>query len=298
MLRRPDAPIPRSPFSKIQLFKVSQFKTDLAMSCFSSGNDFLEGTVCIWQIELVESIDVTPYLPMLSAEERERAARFRFHRDRCFYVIAHAGLRQILAGYLNTPAPEITFVRQERGKPQLAGGFQETGIQFNLSHTQNLALVAVAKDTQVGIDVEKLRPVNNLKHLSERFFTATEAQAIANLPSEQQQQAFFEIWTRKEAYLKGIGCGLAGALNRVEVSVAPHEATKIERLDGVVAADSPWQIQAVCLPVGYVGAVAIRYGTRQHITYHALDAQLNPIPATCPVPKASPASDAYPKHWS
>jgi 4'-phosphopantetheinyl transferase len=267
------------------------------MSCFSSGNDFLEGTVCIWQIELSESIDVTPYLPMLSVEERERAVRFRFHRDRCFYVIAHAGLRQILAGYLNIPAPEITFVRQERGKPQLAGGFQETGIQFNLSHTQNLALVAVAKDTPVGVDVEKLRPVKNMRSLSERFFTATEAQAIANLPSEQQQQAFFEIWTRKEAYLKGMGCGLAGALNRVEVSVAPHEATKIERLDGVAAADSPWQIPAVCLPVGYVGAMAIRDRTIEHITYRALDAQLNPIPDPLPVPKASPASDVYPRDW-
>ncbi len=289
--------MPRSSSSKIQLFKVSQFKTDLAMSYFSSSNDFLEGTVCIWQIELSESVDVTPYLPMLSAEEREKAARFRFHRDRCFYVLAHAGLRQILAGYLNIPAPEITFVQQERGKPQLAGGLKGSGIQFNLSHTQNLALVAVAKDTPVGIDVEKIRPMKDLQRLSERFFTAAEAQAIANLPSEQQQQVFFEIWTRKEAYLKGIGCGLAGALNRVEVSVAPHEATKIERLDGVVAANSPWQVQAVCLPVGYVGAMAIRDRRAVHMAYRALDAQLNPIPVTFPVPEASPASDAYPRDW-
>ncbi|WP_071516309.1 4'-phosphopantetheinyl transferase superfamily protein [Geitlerinema sp. PCC 9228] len=268
------------------------------MSSQGFGNNFPKGTVCIWQIPLSESVDVTPYLSVLSVAERQKANRFRFQRDRCFYVLAHAGLRYILADYLQLPAAEIPFEEGERGKPKLAGGWEATGIQFNLSHTQNLALVAVAYDTPVGVDVEKVRPVKNLQRLSERFFCPGEAEAIAQFPFPQQQQAFFEIWTCKEAYLKGIGCGLAGAWHRVEVSVAPHQPPQIHRLDGVSPAASPWQVQAVSLPAGYVGALAICDRCCSDATYCALDVQLNPLPATSPVPKVSPASDAYPPHWS
>jgi 4'-phosphopantetheinyl transferase len=198
---------------------------------------------------------------LLSADERVRAGKFFRDRDGARFVAARAGLRQVLAACLGAEPGALRFVYSAVGKPSLAPEFQpDPPLDFNLSHSHDLALVAVTRGASLGVDVEhEARALPDLPAMARRFFSPHEAAAMLGLPAEQQPGAFMRCWTRKEAYLKARGDGIAGGLSRFDVSVAPGEPPALLR-----TADDPdearhWTLFDVAPAPGYTAAVAVRH---------------------------------------
>jgi 4'-phosphopantetheinyl transferase len=147
----------------------------------------------------------------LSAEERTRAERFRFERHRDRFIAARGTLRMVLGGLLGVSPAEVVFAYGPHGKPHLAGEGAARGIRFNLSHSHDAALIAVARDREVGVDIERMRPLSELRALERRCFSDRVAAALRDLPPERELQEFFRWWARREAFQKATGEGLAAA---------------------------------------------------------------------------------------
>jgi 4'-phosphopantetheinyl transferase len=191
----------------------------------------------------------------LSSSELGRAGRFLFseHRDR--YIVAHGWLRQLLSGYVSVPAAAIEFDFGFYGKPALAGLCNPANVQFNLAHSENLALVAVACGTPVGIDVERRRILEDADDLVQRFFSPGENSEFKSLAAELKPVAFFNLWTRKEAWLKATGEGIAHLLNSVEVSFLPGNAPQLLNLPKGYPPGGDWTIRDSSPGPAFAGAV-------------------------------------------
>lgn len=184
-------------------------------------------TVHLWYADLNQWQSQAGELrPILSQDERDRADRFRFERDRIRFILCRGILRQILSCYLQTQPKTIQFAYTKHGKPYLIQAEPKHHLGFNLSHSQQTALIAVIRDREVGVDLEYIRPVELLE-LADRFFSAREAQWLRSIPAAQQQPAFFQLWTAKEAYLKAIGTGLS-QLTQIEIDFTAHSPQLID----------------------------------------------------------------------
>lgn len=164
----------------------------------------------------------------LDQQELARAARFAFEADRRRFVAAHAILRNILARYLACTPDEVRYSYGPRRKPALEG---RGGLEFNMSHSGDLALYAVSGGRAVGVDVERVRPDVARELTAARFFTPCETDAILALPERERAHAFFTVWTRKEACLKTTGEGLSAPLDAFAVWPEPHPPWHVVDLD-------------------------------------------------------------------
>lgn len=218
--------------------------------------ELYENEVHVWRAKLHRSAgEIEEFRGMLSPDEEQRSRRFYFDRDRHDFIVGRGILRSILSGYLNIKAEKIAFEYRDRGKPGVANP-GDRAIEFNVSHSNGLALYAVTRDRPIGIDVEYLRPLRDAEQLANRFFTPPEVAAIAALAPEKKQAAFFHAWTRKEAYLKATGEGLAG-LERVEVSVSPEMPAKLLSIGGDRQLASCWFLCDIHPHPAYLAALAI-----------------------------------------
>jgi 4'-phosphopantetheinyl transferase len=193
----------------------------------------------------------------LSAEERARADRFRFARDRARYTVAHSALRHILARHAGTPPDRLRFVANEYGKPSLAS---PSPIRFNLSHSHDLALVAVTSGREVGVDVERVRPEVECLEVARCYFSPREVAALAALPIALRVHGFFTCWTRKEAYIKATGRGLSQALDAFDVTVEPGSPAALLRCADDPSEVERWTMRGLSPAPGYVGALAVEGG--------------------------------------
>ncbi len=181
-----------------------------------SAEGLADGELHIWQTTLdVGSDQAGRLFRLLSDDERARAARFRFDRDRIRYIAGRAQLRLLLAEYVDMPPEQFVFRYGSNEKPSLAG----PGPHFNLSHSGALALYAVCADVEVGIDVELYDPDFAGQRIPERFFSPDEVSALRALPEPEQARGFLELWTRKEAFIKARGDGLSLALDSFSVTL-------------------------------------------------------------------------------
>jgi 4'-phosphopantetheinyl transferase len=170
----------------------------------------------IWQSTLdVGEEQARRWSRLLSEDEREQAARFRFERHRLRYIAGRAQLRMLLARYLDASPAELVFSYGLNGKPSLPA----PAPHFNLSHSGALALYAVTADAEVGVDVELYDPSFPNLGIPERFFAPDEVRALRALPEELQPRGFLELWTRKEAFIKARGDGLSLALDSFSVTL-------------------------------------------------------------------------------
>jgi len=160
--------------------------------------------------------------PVLSEDEIQRARRFYAAEHGRRFAAAHAALRQILAGYTGTAPGALRFGLGEHGKPHLEA--PAAPLQFNLSHSGDRALVAVATVGPVGVDIECHRELSDRDALARRHFSPAEVMVLDELPDGQRTQGFFRCWSRKEAFIKCIGRGLTQALDSFDVSLAPGDA--------------------------------------------------------------------------
>ena len=193
----------------------------------------------------------------LDESERRRADRFRSPADRTRWVLSRGLLRALLARYLDRPAEAIRFERSSHGKPLLPEESGEGSLQFNLSHSEDVALLAVCRRRRVGVDVEAIRAARATREIAERFFAREELQALATLPSEEWTEAFFACWTRKEAYLKARGVGLSAPLSSFAVSVSPGEAPVLRRSELGDAEVARWSFANVSPRPGFAAALAV-----------------------------------------
>ena len=190
----------------------------------------------------------------LTVDEQERAARFRFpeHRDR--FIAARGGLRELLSAYLGNPAATLRFHQGTRGKPALAGAAAKTGLHFNLSHSDDRALYAVAR-CEVGVDLEAMDRRVDAAAVAERICTAREWTAFQALSAERLRDAFFACWTRKEAVAKAIGAGLASGLNTLDACFREDAASdgRVSLRDTV---GREWSVLNLPMESGWAGALA------------------------------------------
>jgi 4'-phosphopantetheinyl transferase len=176
------------------------------------------GRVHVWRVALAPG--ALDDAEVLSAEERDRAAAFRFAPDARRFVAAHVALRSILGRYLGIAPGAVAIETAALGKPRLAGRARR--LRFNLSHSDDLALCAVALDREVGVDAERRRAVLADEAAAAIVFTDRERAALRAAPPQRRVEAFFDLWVLKEAYLKGRGDGLAVDPRQLEVVPAPE----------------------------------------------------------------------------
>jgi 4'-phosphopantetheinyl transferase len=210
--------------------------------------------VHVWRLFLDRSpTEVAWLLTLLDQTEQERAQRFRFPADRNRFVVSRALLRTLLGRYVGQAPTQLQFSYASAGKPFL----RDHGLQFNLAHSGNMALLAVAGRRTVGVDVEQVRSAIETTTIAERYFATDERALLRAEPADRQRTLFFKVWTRKEAYMKATGLGLYMPLE--EFAVLPAPCTRALRLqlqkDPCEAAG--WALRDLEPGVGYTGAIAV-----------------------------------------
>lgn len=206
----------------------------------------------VWQAWLDREADALKHFEAtLSADEVARAHRFHFEKDKNHYIVGRGQLRELLGRYLGQAPSALEFSYGEHGKPALGGANAATGISFNLSHSGGLAVYAFAKERNLGIDVERIKPNFVSEDIARRYFSPREVNDLLSRPAEERTEAFFRCWTRKEAYIKARGAGLRIPLDSFSVSLLAGQTVEF-----VGGAEPHWRLAAFDVPEGYAAAIA------------------------------------------
>jgi 4'-phosphopantetheinyl transferase len=227
------------------------------------------GEIHLWCADLDRA---ARYLPMLartlSADELARARRFHFENDRTRFILRRGILRMSLANYLDVAPSLLRFSYGRHGKPALDGTLGKGNVFFNLSHSNGITLYAFARDSEVGVDIEQVHAIDDLQSIAARFFSPTEYQTLASLPDDRKQKAFFNCWTRKEAFVKAKGVGFTLPLDSFEVTLAPGEPARLLQVGGNSREASHWALCDLQPSPGYVGALAVEGHSSRVARWH------------------------------
>jgi len=209
----------------------------------------------VWRIALeLRDATLAQMRETLAEDERQRADRFHFEKDRRHFIAGRGALRAILSRYLGRRAQEVRFAYTNYGKPHPA---EETLLRFNLAHSHGLALLAMTHGREIGVDLELIRDNLEGEQLAERFFSPREVDALRTLPPELRREAFFHCWTRKEAYIKAIGKGLYLGLDQFDVSLRPGEPAALLATQHDPNEARRWSMRSLVPNEGYVGALVV-----------------------------------------
>jgi 4'-phosphopantetheinyl transferase len=194
---------------------------------------------------------------ILSPEERQKAERFHFQVDRERHVVGRALVRITMGRLLDRRPDNFRFRYNKFGKPCLADDANERGLQFNVSHSGELILVALAANRRIGVDVERIREDLRIEGIAGRFFSSREQADLAALPADLRHDAFFRCWSQKEAFIKARGEGLSLPLDSFDVTLRPTEPPALleTRPDPVEA--SRWVIRGLDVGPGHTAALAV-----------------------------------------
>jgi 4'-phosphopantetheinyl transferase len=232
------------------------------------------GTVHVWQFEIALPRDhADRYRGLLSPDENQRADRFHFDRDRIRFIAARAAMRSILAGYLNVAPDKIIFSYVSNGKPELAGGLNESGLKFNLSHSRDRALLGIVSNFCIGVDIEFINHEFASDEIAQRFFAPGEVSRLRTMPVKERATAFFSCWTRKEAYIKAVGQGLSLPLDSFEVAFGPGVEPSLLRVATSPEEAARWSMYSVLAAEGYAAAIIIE-GKDHKLEYREWDWRL------------------------
>lgn len=224
--------------------------------------------VHIWRVSLEQpAAKIDSLRQWLSPDEIERAERFYFERDRKHYIIGRGRLRELLSLYLGCAPDQIQFDYSEYGKPTLAAHLQELidrspftqtdHLQFNLSHSGKVGLYAFTYNRAIGVDIEYIKRDISCLEIADSFFSPHEIATLHSLPESIHRQAFFNCWTRKEAYIKAHGEGLSLPLNQFDVSLKPSEPAALLATRPGPDEASQWTMNELFPGQDYTAAVVV-----------------------------------------
>ncbi len=214
--------------------------------------------VHVWRASLVRPpAQIQAFQGVLTPDELERAGRFCFQGDAERFVAARAILRAILGSYLGLKPNQIHLRYTAHGKPYLPAASEREKLRFNLSHSRGLALYAVTRGREVGVDLESLDTGFDCEPIAVRFFSQRENATLAALPAERRREAFFACWTRKEAYIKARGAGLGIPLQQFDVSLVPGEPAALLDCRWAPQEVAHWTLHALDPGPGFTAAVAV-----------------------------------------
>lgn len=214
------------------------------------------GEVHVWRAPLdVAPGDVEGLAHTLTPEEQADAERFRFAIDGKRFVVARGRLRAILGRYTRVAPAELVFGRGPHGKPVLVSPGAATSLRFNVSHSEGLALYAFAWEREVGVDVERVSAAITDGAVARAFFSPRELEELDSLPAHRRSEAFFTLWTHKEAYVKARGQGLSGGLNTFSVSLRGGPTLLEDGPDGTIRPS--WSIVPLAVDPGFAAALAV-----------------------------------------
>jgi 4'-phosphopantetheinyl transferase len=192
----------------------------------------------------------------LSSDEINRAKQFKFEKDRNRFIAGRGLLRTMLGSYLNVKPARLDFTYSSRGKPALKATPGQRTLHFNIAHSKNIILFAVTHACAVGIDVEWIHPMSDIEDIAARFFSKREAAELMALPRDQRTNAFFNLWTRKEAYLKATGDGLSDMLKELEIAFLPEETARVRAISGNEEVAKRWTLLDLNPAPGFAAALA------------------------------------------
>lgn len=225
------------------------------------------GTVSVVAFTLDPPPGVTQALRrVLADDERARADRFHFDKHRRRYIVGRGVLRHLLGAALGLAPGRIAFDYGPHGKPAVAGA----GLAFNLSNSSDLAVIALGGGSPLGVDVERLRAMDDADAIAQRFFSAPEVEAFRRLDPGDRDHGFFRCWTRKEAYIKAIGDGLTMPLDRFQVAFDRGQPSRFLAIGDDPSESSHWQLLHFDPAPGYLAALAVR-GAEPEVRTHTFD---------------------------
>jgi 4'-phosphopantetheinyl transferase len=200
----------------------------------------------VWRINLCrDDAEAARLEGCLNPSERKRAARFHFPHDRRRFVIRRAVLRHLLGGYAGCRPEAVGLSHTTHGKPFLEHQEKPDGLGFSCSHSADLALIALARGREIGVDLEFHRSLPEAGEMAKTFFSVLEIAELAKAPEALKQKTFFDGWTRKEAFVKAIGLGLAFPLNRFSVSLSPDQPATLLEVENDPQATERWSMRSI-----------------------------------------------------
>ncbi len=227
---------------------------------FSSCNFDVREEVHIWRVSFsVSSSKIARFRAFLSADEIERANKFHFEIDRNRYIVTRGQLRFLLGKYLKRQADSFIFQYNKYGKPALSN----SAMHFNVSHSHEMGMLIFDQKYEVGVDIEWMRKDFGGIKIAERFFSADEINELKLLPEEQQQQGFFNCWSRKEAYIKALGKGLSIPLAKFSVNLSPEKEAALLSTSHEPQALHKYRLFAVKADSSYAAAVVVHINRKQ-----------------------------------
>jgi len=215
--------------------------------------------VHVWRVSLDQSpSQIALFRNNLDVDERSRADRFYFSRDRERFIVARGILRAILGRYSNRAPESLSFSYSAHGKPALVSESDSDAVRFNLSHSHGKALYAVSRGHELGVDLEFIRCDLEAEQIAERFFSHSEIETLRALPPSLRKYAFFLCWTRKEAYIKARGEGLSLPLDQFDVSLIPGEPAALLSIQSDSDEVLRWSLRNLNPASGYAAALAAK----------------------------------------
>ena len=229
----------------------------------------------LWHIALDTEISCTELFLILSIDEQQKANSFHFEKDKNNYIKSHAALRKILSKYYFINPIDICFSYTKYNKPYISDN--QHNLHFNLSHSNDMAIVAIIKNHPLGVDVEYIKPVDDINDIVENFFSNQEKIKFLLLPGEKKLEAFYTIWTRKEAFVKAVGNGLSYPLDDFEVSFLENEPARILKVNDSEIEAKRWSLNGFTFQHAnncYITAIATKSRVKNIIRFYYAHKQM------------------------
>lgn len=214
--------------------------------------DLKPNTIHIWSVNFIvndEAFNV--YHSLLSEDEKLRASRFKFYKDKRCYVVTKGVLRLLSERYLNIDAKDIKFEYEDYGKPKFK---HKTNLNFNVSHSGDIAIIGFVFDHTIGVDIEKIKNDFDTFEIAANFFSKKEISALREIPKSEQHIAFYRCWTRKEAFIKAKGTGLSFPLNEFAVTLDSDLEAKLIETQWDISEKEQWQLSSFIPSKDYIAA--------------------------------------------
>ena len=212
----------------------------------------------VWLISLEQPVGYVQHLlDSLSPEECTQADQFIFKRDRRRFITSHGALRMILSNYTGVDPAQLQFTYEPNGKPYLSKKINHSNFRFNLSHSNELAICAVTRDRELGVDLEYIRPIHNIDKIADRYYLKNKRDFFDGVSEVQKTECFFAFWTSMEAYLKAHGVGLTSPLEYPGEYPVLEKPIRYSQINRDSQEHTLWTMLRFSPPNGYAGALVV-----------------------------------------